>query len=82
MKLGKGSYTMVHRFAYEQLVGPIPEGTHHKCENPWCTNPKHLKAVTRKEHIHIHGTSKGARWALRSSLGLRTHCRIASTVMH
>jgi hypothetical protein len=38
----------VHRFAYEALVGPIPEGLQldHLCRNTRCVNPDHLEPVT------------------------------------
>jgi len=47
------STTYVHRFAYENLVGPIPEGMtiDHLCRNRACCNPKHLEVVTNKENI-------------------------------
>lgn len=41
-----------HRYMYEQIVGPIPEGMHldHLCRNRWCINPEHLEPVTNREN--------------------------------
>lgn len=40
-------YVYVHRFMFEQLVGPIPADHEidHLCYNPGCCNPSHLEAV-------------------------------------
>jgi hypothetical protein len=52
-----------HRFAYEALVGEIPEGLDldHLCRVRNCVNPEHLEPVTRAENI-------------RRAVALITHC--------
>ena len=42
-----------HRFAYELLVGPIPEGLQidHLCRVRHCVNPSHLEPVTCQENL-------------------------------
>lgn len=42
-----------HRISYEMYVGPIPAGLEidHKCKNPSCVNPQHLRPVTREENM-------------------------------
>jgi hypothetical protein len=52
----EGRQVRVHRFVYEALVGPIPEGhhVHHECETPGCCNPKHLRTMTPGQHRQHH----------------------------
>lgn len=47
-----GRRSMIHRVAYEVMVGPIPEGLtiDHLCGVRNCINPDHLEAVTRGEN--------------------------------
>lgn len=50
-----------HRFAYESMIGPIPDDLtiDHLCRNKPCCNPIHMQPVTRGEN------------ARRGNLGLR-----------
>lgn len=41
-----------HRFSYETLIGPIPDGltVDHLCRNIVCVNPAHMELVTKSEN--------------------------------
>lgn len=58
-----------HRYSYELLVGPIPDGLEldHLCRNPSCVNPAHLEPVTHQENV-LRGASGPA------LNGAKTHC--------
>lgn len=64
---------LVHRIAYESLVGPIPEGLDldHLCRVRSCCNPLHLEPVTRKENAR-RGIGMGA-WKAAFQRA-KTHC--------
>lgn len=65
-----GKMGPAHRFAYELLVGPVPEGLEldHLCRNPGCVNPVHLEAVTHRVNI-LRGGGPLAQQAR------QTHCK-------
>ena len=65
----KGKIIRAHRFAYELLVGPIPDGWHvhhrteHGCTTRRCCNPTHLEALPAPDHASLYGWQQH-----------RTHC--------
>ena len=58
-----------HRFAYELLVGPIPDGLDidHLCRNRGCVNPDHMEVVTNRQNV-LRGIGPTAENAV------KTHC--------
>ncbi len=59
-----------HRLSYLVFNGNLPDGLdiHHVCENRKCVNPKHLKAVTRRENLMASDTEARRR-------AMQTHCK-------
>lgn len=56
----RGKTHLAHRYIYEQLVGPIPDGMHldHLCRTPACVNPAHLEPVTPVENARRSSSAK------------------------
>lgn len=65
----EGRMVMAHRWAYEAMVGPIPEGLEidHLCRNRPCVRPDHLEAVKSRENV-LRSDGLAAQYAQ------RTHC--------
>ncbi len=75
--VANGKRVKAHRFAYELLVGTIPDGLtlDHLCRNRKCCNPSHLEPVTVAENV-LRGEGPCAQNAR------RTHCRRCSRLLH
>ncbi|MBN9210756.1 MAG: hypothetical protein BGO45_10805 [Microbacterium sp. 71-36] len=57
-----GRNVQTHRWAYEEQVGPIPDGFQidHLCRNTRCVNPDHLEPVTQAENIRREHAARAA----------------------
>lgn len=53
----EGSKVWAHRYSYEMLTGPIPDGLviDHLCRNRACVNPAHMEPVTSRENLRRGG---------------------------
>jgi hypothetical protein len=51
--VAEGEKVYIHRYAYEWVIGPIPEGLtiDHLCRVRHCVRPDHLEAVTHRENL-------------------------------
>ena len=77
-----GRTLLAHRVAYEQMVGPIPEGLtlDHLCRNRACVNPDHLEPVTMRVNV-LRGVGFAGKNA-RKTHCLRGHAYDAENTRH
>lgn len=63
-----GRVRRAHRVAWEMANGPIPDGMvlDHRCANPACVNPDHLRVVTNAQNLqHRIGANKNSASGIR-----------------
>lgn len=71
-----GKHNRVHRLAYEEAYGPIPERmvVCHHCDVPGCYEIAHLFLGTQRENMRD-AVQKGRMWSpLAESHAAKTHC--------
>lgn len=78
---GKKRNVRAHRFSYEQIVGPVPQGFEldHLCRVRHCVRPDHLDAVPHIVNVHRGAGTGAALWDGSPPAGAlanaaKTHC--------
>lgn len=58
----EGCSIAAHRYAYEQVVGAIPDGMliDHKCRQKACVRPSHLRVATTKQNAENQSPRSGS----------------------
>lgn len=63
---------LVHRLVYFLLTGERPEIVMHRCANPACIEPSHLRGGTQIENV-ADRDAKGRRKGIRNGFGEKHH---------
>lgn len=67
-----GRHVFAHRYAWERVNGPIPEGAQidHICHNPACCNVHHLRLATHDENVrNLSGAKSNNKHSHRRNVG-------------
>ena len=74
---GTTSKGLAHRIAYEDAVGPIPEGLtiDHLCRTKTCCNPNHMEPVTLAENLRRAVKTRNHHRGGNLAYAARTHCK-------
>jgi hypothetical protein len=76
---GGQEHVRSHRFGYEALVGPIPDGmvVCHHCDRPACNNPAHWFLGTPLENNDdkVAKNRHAVPWGLPRARMMQTHCK-------
>ena len=69
-----GKTVSLHRYMYERLVGPIPEGMDllHSCDVRHCVNPDHVSPGTHQENMADCCSKKRHAWGERNKHAVLT----------
>lgn len=85
---GKRTTVDVHRIAYMEYIGPIPDGleVHHECRVRNCINPEHLRAITHRENTDYernktacdrgHPYVEGSYYEYKTKYGMGRWCKL------
>lgn len=80
-KIWDGKQTVrAHRYAWERVNGPIPEGMFidHRCHNPACVKVAHLRLASQSENnAHRSGPTSVSRSGIRNVYPYRNKWRVA-----
>lgn len=73
----EGRNWQAHRWLYEHLNGPLPEGFEpdHLCRNRACVNPSHIEVITQAENVRRGGVyRRGHAYGNAAIQAEKTHC--------
>jgi hypothetical protein len=80
-----GSHKGAHIYSWTLTHGPVPDGLQidHRCHNPGCVNPKHLRVTTPKQNIeNLSGAKRHSKTGIRGVWQDKKSGRYCAKVCH